>query len=72
MKHQHYGTDNIPRKDVKPGAFVKYKDRTYLASANVTKGLYINNLYEKTLIRSDEIEVYLNQYGKPLMRNGDI
>ncbi|EDR5178522.1 TPA: hypothetical protein G8O67_005345 [Salmonella enterica] len=72
MIAHHYGTDSIPRKDVKPGTFIKYKDRTYLASANVSNGLHVNTVYEKTMIKSDKIEVYLNQYGKPLMRNGDI
>ncbi|EJZ7014668.1 cell division protein FtsZ [Salmonella enterica] len=72
MIAHHYGTDNIPRKDVKPSTFIKYKGRTYLASANISKGLHINTVYEKTLIKNDEIEVYLNQYGKPLMRVGDI
>ena len=44
---------------------VKYQGRTYRASANVGKGLYLFTLFERLLTTSEEIEVYLNQHGKP-------
>ncbi|WP_320728255.1 hypothetical protein [Enterobacter ludwigii] len=64
----HYGTDFIPRKSVKPGTAIKYKGRDYKASANVSKGLYAFSLFEKTLIKNEFIEVYLNHQGTPLMQ----
>ncbi|MBS1204578.1 MAG: kil [Proteobacteria bacterium] len=67
MIAHHYGTDLIPRKEVKPGTAIKYNGRDYRASANVSKGLYAFSLLEKTIIKHEFIEVYLNQSGKPLM-----
>ncbi|XTZ40031.1 cell division protein FtsZ [Salmonella enterica] len=67
MIDHHYGTDIIPRKDVKPGTAIKHNGRYYRASANVIKGLYAFTLFEKTIIKNEFIEVYLNKSGKPLM-----
>lgn len=68
MIAHHYGTELIPRKNVVPGTAIKHNGRDYRASANVSKGLYAFSLAEKTLIKHDLIEVYLNQKGKPLMQ----
>lgn len=65
MVNQYYGTELRPRGEIQPGTLVKYKGRTYRASANVDKGLYLYTLSEKLRTTSNEIEVYLNQYGKP-------
>ncbi|MEG5996938.1 cell division protein FtsZ [Enterobacter ludwigii] len=61
----NYGTTTLPRTSVLPGMLVKYQGRTYRASANVGKGLYLFTLFERLLTTSEEIEVYLNQHGKP-------
>ncbi|ELL0227534.1 cell division protein FtsZ [Salmonella enterica] len=58
----NYGTTTLPRTSVVPGMLVKYQGRTYRASANVGKGLYLFTLLR---ITNEEIEVYLNQHGKP-------
>lgn len=67
MKHQHYGTDLKPRNEIAPGTLVKYNGRTYRASANVARGLYIFSLIERTVIKSDKVEVLLNGNGQPLI-----
>ncbi|EJE5205263.1 cell division protein FtsZ [Salmonella enterica] len=61
----NYGTTTLPRTRVVPGMLVKYQGRTYRASANVGKGLYLFTLFERLRITNEEIEVYLNQQGKP-------
>ncbi|ENY2280705.1 cell division protein FtsZ [Salmonella enterica] len=61
----NYGTTTLPRTSVVPGMLVKYQGRTYRASANVGKGLYLFTLFERLRTTNDEIEVYLNQHGKP-------
>ncbi|WP_186789603.1 cell division protein FtsZ [Salmonella enterica] len=69
MRHEdemtNYGTTTLPRTSVVPGMLVKYQGRTYRASANVGKGLYLFTLFERLRTTNDEIEVYLNQHGKP-------
>lgn len=60
----NYGTTTLP-ETVFYGMLVKYQGRTYRASANVGKGLYLFTLFERLRITSEEIEVYLNQHGKP-------
>ncbi|EAS4950836.1 cell division protein FtsZ, partial [Salmonella enterica subsp. enterica serovar Ruiru] len=40
----NYGTTTLPRTSVVPGMLVKYQGRTYRASANVGKGLYLFTL----------------------------
>lgn len=61
----NYGTTTLPRTSVVPGMLVKYQGRTYRASANVGKGLYLFALSERLRTTNEEIEVYLNQHGKP-------
>lgn len=61
----NYGTTTLPRTSVVPGMLVKYQGRTYRASANVDKGLYLFTLLERLRTTNEEIEVYLNQYGRP-------
>ncbi|QKN82222.1 cell division protein FtsZ [Scandinavium goeteborgense] len=67
MKGQHYGTDLKPRGEILPGTLVKHNGRTYRASANVTRGLYISSLIERALICSETVEVLLNGNGQPLI-----
>lgn len=67
MQGQHYGTDLIPRGDIAPGTLVRHNGRTYRASANVSRGLYVYSLIERTIIRSDKVEVLLNGNGRPLI-----
>ncbi|EFQ7362149.1 cell division protein FtsZ, partial [Salmonella enterica] len=53
----NYGTTTLPRTSVVPGMLVKYQGRTYRASANVGKGLYLFTLFERLRITNEEIEV---------------
>ncbi|MBF4173310.1 cell division protein FtsZ, partial [Enterobacter kobei] len=41
--------------------------KTYRASANVEKGLYAFNIFEKTIIKSDSVVVLLNERGEPMV-----
>lgn len=66
MIAHHYGTRMEPRKVVEPGTYVKHDGRIYTASANVEKGLYIYTVMVKTIIKSDEVEIFLNGEGNPL------
>ncbi|MBK4119112.1 cell division protein FtsZ [Pluralibacter gergoviae] len=67
MVNQHYGTELRPRRQIEPGTLVKYRGRAYLASANVAKGLYLFTLSERLRVTTDNIEVYLNRHGEPLI-----
>lgn len=62
---QGYGTTTLPRTSVLPGMLVRHQGRTYRASANVDKGLYLLTLSECLRTTNEEIEVYLNHHGKP-------
>lgn len=68
MKDMHYGTISKPRIDVLPGTILQHHGKIYRASANVEKGLYAFNLFEKTIIKSDSVIVLLNSCGKPLIQ----
>ncbi len=61
----HYGTTFIPRQNVKPGTLVKHAGKTWRASANVDKGLYLDSLSVKTRINDESVEVLLNHKGEP-------
>ncbi|ALB67186.1 hypothetical protein AFK67_12125 [Cronobacter dublinensis subsp. dublinensis LMG 23823] len=64
---EHFGTTQIPRKEVKPGTVIKHGGRVMVASANVAKGLYAFSLLEQTRITAEEVEVCLNYRGEPLI-----
>ncbi|ENA9695598.1 cell division protein FtsZ [Salmonella enterica subsp. enterica] len=67
MIAHHYGTSMKPRAEVAPGTYVKHDGRIFLASANVPgKGLYIFTVLEKTIIKSEEVEIFLDSDGNPL------
>ncbi|WP_144814132.1 cell division protein FtsZ [Enterobacter sp. DE0047] len=61
----HYGTQMVPRSEVLPGTRIKHDGRTMRSSANIEKGLYAFTLHEKTLIKSELVEVFLNNRGLP-------
>lgn len=63
--HSHYGTQMMPRSEVLPGTLIKHNGRTMRSSANIEKGLYAFTLLEQTLIKSELVEVFLNDRGKP-------
>lgn len=47
MIGMHYGTASVPRGEVLPGTMLQHHGKTYRASANVEKGLYAFNIFEK-------------------------
>ncbi|EIY5055141.1 cell division protein FtsZ [Klebsiella variicola] len=59
------GTTIIKRKHVKPGMLVKHAGKTWRASANVDRGLYLDSLAVKTRINDESVEVFLNYKGEP-------
>lgn len=59
-------TVRMPREKVRPGTIVKHKGHSWMASANTNGSLYLTTAYEKTRVQSDEIEVFINSFGKPL------
>lgn len=67
MIGMHYGTASVPRGEVLPGTLLQHHGRAYRASANVEKGLYAFNIFEKTIIKSDSVVVLLNDRGEPLI-----
>ncbi|KTS29718.1 hypothetical protein [Pantoea stewartii] len=60
-----YGTALLPRRDVLPGTLIRYNGKSWLASANVDKGLYARSVFESVRITSEKIEVVLNNRGQP-------
>lgn len=60
-----YGTALMPRRDVLPGTLIRHNGKSWLASANVDKGLYARTLLENIRITSEKIEVVLNSRGQP-------
>lgn len=67
MIGMHYGTASVPRSEVLPGTMLQHHGKTYRASANVEKGLYAFNIFEKTIIKSDSVVVLLNERGEPMV-----
>ncbi|WP_185929210.1 cell division protein FtsZ [Klebsiella sp. 2680] len=68
----HYGTTTIIRQCVKPGMWVRHKERAFQVSA-VPEGkrvIYLNSLIEKTRIKDLTVEVYLDGRGEPLIARG--
>lgn len=60
-----YGTALLPRRDVLPGTLIRYNGKSWLASANVEKGLYAISGIEKIRITSESVEIVLNKRGQP-------
>lgn len=63
MINRYYTTESTPRNEVAPGVLIRHNGRTYTASENAEKGLYAISLIEKTLIRSDRVEIIINLKG---------
>ena len=61
----HHVTMLVARQKVLPGTLVRHKEKTWRASANVAKGLYITSFSEQTRITDAEVEVFLNAKGEP-------
>ncbi|ERM13421.1 cell division protein FtsZ [Pantoea ananatis BRT175] len=60
-----YGTALLPRRDVLPGTLIRHNGKSWLASANVEKGLYAISGIEKIRITSESVEIVLNNRGQP-------
>lgn len=48
------------RDQVRPGMLIRHDGRTWRASANVEKGLYLDRLTTKTRINAEFVEVYVD------------
>jgi hypothetical protein len=59
-----YGTAKYARDDVRPGMRVKFQGKEWVASANSTKGLYLQDLMSRIRVTDAWIDVYLDKHGK--------
>lgn len=48
------------RNEVRPGMLIRHDGRTWRASANVEKGLYLDRLTTKTRINAEFVEVFVD------------
>lgn len=58
-----YGTATYSRIAVRPGMLVKFQGKEWVASANTEKGLYLRDLFSRTRINDDWVEVCLDRHG---------
>lgn len=56
-----YGTINVKRDTVKPGALVRHNGKTWTASANTAKALYLRSAFEQTCTKTDDVEVIITE-----------
>lgn len=59
-------TTFIFRKNVKPGTLVKHEGKTWRASANMERGLYLDSPAVKTRIAAEIVEVFTDNKGQPI------
>jgi len=59
-------TTFIFRNNVTPGMLVKHNGKTWRASANVERGLYLDSLTQKTRITAEVVEVVIDGKGRPM------
>lgn len=50
-------TTRVFRSTVRPGMLVRHNGKTWRASANVAKGLYLDSVAMKTRVTTDVVEV---------------
>lgn len=58
-------TTLIFRNAVTPGTLVKHAGKTWRASANVARGLYLDSPAVKTRITAEVVEVFTDSRGRP-------
>lgn len=56
-----YGTKRVKREDVTPGQLVKFKGKTWTASANTQNALYLRSVIEATRTTEAEVEVIITK-----------
>lgn len=56
-----FGTKLVKRSEVKPGQLVKFKGKTWTASANRPNALYLKSVIEATRTTDDEVEIIITK-----------
>lgn len=66
MISQYLDTQEVLRMDVRPGMLVRYKGKTWLASANTRGKLYLHSLHEATSTNTQFVAVCIDKRGQLL------
>lgn len=56
-----YGTKSVKRCEVKPGQLIKYKGKTWTASANMDKALYLMSVAAQTRTTDEMVELIITK-----------
>ena len=56
-----YGTKLVKREEVKPGQLVKFKSKTWTASAHRPNALYLKSLIDVTRTTEEMVEVVITK-----------
>ena len=57
----NYGTKLVSREDVRPGQLIKFKGKTWTASANTANALYVRSAFEMTRICEKDVELIITK-----------
>ena len=56
-----YGTKVVKREDVKPGQLLRFNGKTWTASANTSKALYLMSVLTQTCTKEDTVEIIITK-----------